>query len=113
MFVFETLAGDSEEPMLQKRNAHNFRHLPKIRKTCLPNVFRKDEFDQDTRLAGSHIASVHILQNALPARTSAIGTLHFATASNSSWIAGWIVGGILFRYVELKQVLRALKSVDL
>jgi membrane protein YdbS with pleckstrin-like domain len=42
-----------------------------------------------------------------------LNTIHFATASNSGWIAGWIVGGILFRYVELKQVLRALKSVDL
>jgi hypothetical protein len=34
MFVFETLAGDSEEPMLQKRNAHNFRHLPIFDQTC-------------------------------------------------------------------------------
>lgn len=42
-----------------------------------------------------------------------LNTIHFSTASSSGWVAGWLAGGIWFRYVELKPVLRALKSVDL
>ncbi len=48
-----------------------------------------------------------------------LNTIHFATASSGiggfllGWLPGSTLGGIYFRHVELKQVLRALKSVEL
>lgn len=48
-----------------------------------------------------------------------LNTIHFATASSGiggfllGWLPGSTLGGIYFRHVELKKVLRALKSVEL
>ena len=48
-----------------------------------------------------------------------LNTIHFSTASSGiggllfAWIPGSTIGGIRFRHVELKKVLRALKTLEL
>jgi hypothetical protein len=48
-----------------------------------------------------------------------LNTIHFSTASSGlggvllGWIPGSSLGGIHFRHVELKKVLRALKTLEL